>query len=153
MGLSVSALPAPVDPLNCAHTAPEARAATAEPRVQPRYPVPALCRPCPPQHLSNGRIFAQALDHVPAAGAQLVGSTDRQHVLNNWPLVARSRCRRCILPPKPLGKRLYGLFFNLAIPSALPASNLICKAQKLPASPPFARRRCDTCYTDKRGVP
>lgn len=53
IGLPVSALSAPVEPLNCAQAAPEDRAATAGPRVQPRYPVPALCRPGPPQRLSK----------------------------------------------------------------------------------------------------
>ncbi|PTB55049.1 hypothetical protein M431DRAFT_436629 [Trichoderma harzianum CBS 226.95] len=48
----------------------------------------------PPTALVKRMNFAQALDHVPAAEAQLVGSTDKQHVLNNW---------RPALPPFPRG--------------------------------------------------
>lgn len=85
-------------------------------RVQPRYPVPARCRPCPPQRLS-GRMFAQALDHVPAAEVQLVGGSTFSTIGLWWPAGAAVHS-----PPKPLGRLLYGIFLNLAIPSALPGS-------------------------------
>lgn len=48
----------------------------------------------PPTALVKRMNFAQALDHVPAAEVQLVGSTGKQHVLNNW---------RPALPPFPRG--------------------------------------------------
>jgi hypothetical protein len=58
--------------------------------------VPCTCAlpAMPPTALVKRTNFAQALDHVPAAGVQLVGSTDKQHVLNNW---------RPALPPFPGG--------------------------------------------------
>lgn len=91
-------------------------------------------------------------DARPSCACSRSAACWRQHVLNNWPLVARRRCGRCISPPKPLGRRLYVNFLNLAIPSALPGSALACKAQKEVASPSpsLTRRRW---YAEKRGVP